>query len=244
MGGEAAFEGGAAGFDGHLEGIGHAVGIAGDGNGGVDEDGVSAHFHGFGGVTRSAEAGVDDDGDGSLFDDDADLVAGLDAAIGTDRRAEGHDGRDADVLEAFGKDGIGVDVRQDGELFFDEEFGGFKGFDRVGQEIAGVGMNFEFDPFGKARGSGEARKAHGFFCVSCATGVGQEEILFGIDEFEDIGERVFFAGEISAAEGDGDHFGAGGVEGVAHGFGRGKFAGSQDEAGTEDSSGDNQRLVG
>src|SRR5439155_21231787 len=82
FGGESNFVGSTARFDGHLEGHGDSVRIAGDGNRGVDEDGIGAHLHGFRGMARRAESSIDDDGHGGLLDNDADLVTRLDAAIG------------------------------------------------------------------------------------------------------------------------------------------------------------------
>ena len=113
--GQANFVGVAAGFDGGLEGAGHAAGIGGDGDGGIDEDGVSAQFHRFGGVAGSAEAGVHDDGDDGLFNDDADLLAGVQAAIGADGGPERHDGSDAHILQPARENGVGVDVGEDDE---------------------------------------------------------------------------------------------------------------------------------
>ena len=158
--GEADFIGGAAGFAGGFEGGGHAGGIGGDGDGGVDQDGVGAEFEGFGGVAGGADAGIDDDGDGGLGEDDFDLPTGRESLVGADGGAEGHDGGGADILQAAGEDGIGVDVGEDGEALIDEDFGGFEGLDGVGEEVAGVGVDFEFDPVGHARRNREAGEAH------------------------------------------------------------------------------------
>ncbi len=172
------------------------------------------------------------------------LVASvLEAAVGADGRAEGHDGGAADFLQAFGEDGVGINVGQDGKTFLNENFRGFEGFNGVGEQVAGVGMYFQFDPFGETGGDGEAGEADGFPGVHGAAGVGEEEVFLGIDKFEDVGKGIALAGEVGAAQGDGDHFGAAGGQGVAHGFGRGKFARAQDEAGTKLAAGNHQRLM-
>jgi hypothetical protein len=101
-------------------------------------------------------------------------------------------------LQAFGEDGIGVDVGKNDEAFLDQRFGGGKGFDGIRQEIARVGMDFELDPIGQSGGLGQVRQADGFGGVHGAAGVGEEEIFFGIHEIEDVGEGIALAGEIRA----------------------------------------------
>ena len=194
-------------------------------------------------MARGADAGVDDNGDGGLGEDDFDLAAGGDALMGADGGAEGHDGGCADVLEAAGEDGVGVDIWEDDETFVDEDFGGFEGFDGIWQEVAGVGMDFEFDPVGHAGGDGESGEADGFFGVHGAAGVGEEEDVGG-DEVEYVGEGIALAGEIGATEGDGDDFGAGGDDGVAHEFTGGEFSGAEHESGLEGAAGDDEGGVG
>ncbi len=173
---------------------------------------------------------VNDDGDGGLGDDDGDLISGGDAFVRADGCAEGHDGGAADILEAFGEDGVGVDVGEDGEAFLDEDFGGFEGFDGVGEEVGGIGVDFEFYPFREAGGVGESGEADGFLGVHGAAGVGEEEIFIGIDEVEDVGKGIVFSGEVGAAEGDGYDLGSGGFEGVFHGLVGREFSGSEEEA--------------
>ena len=97
-------------------------------------------------MARGAEAGVDDDGDAGLFDDDGDLRARFESAITPDGRAQRHDRGRTGVFEAFGQNGIGVDVGEHGESFGGENFRGAECFDRIGQEVLRVGMDLEFDP--------------------------------------------------------------------------------------------------
>src|SRR5439155_8043547 len=129
-------------FNRHLERDGHANRIARHRDGRVDQRGIGAQFHRFGGVTGRAQPGIDHDRHRRLLDDDANLVAGLDAAIRTDRRTQRHDGRRADVLQAFGQNRIGIDVRKHDETFLDQKFRGLQRLDRIRQEIARVGMDF------------------------------------------------------------------------------------------------------
>src|SRR2546430_12347013 len=77
FGSQTDFVGSTASFDGHFEGDRNAVGITRHGDGGVDQDSISAHLHGFGGVAGRAESSINDNGHGRLLDDDPDLITGL-----------------------------------------------------------------------------------------------------------------------------------------------------------------------
>ena len=91
-GSEACFVALAAGHYGEAEGVGHGHGIVGDGDGCVHQHGVGTHFHGFGGVRRSAEAGVNHHRDVALLNDDLQQVAGNEPFVSAYRGGEGHHG--------------------------------------------------------------------------------------------------------------------------------------------------------
>ena len=116
---------------------------------------------------------------------------------------------------------------------------------RVGQQVARVGMNLELDPFRQAGARGEAREAHGFLGVRRAAGVRQQQKSFRIDEFEDVRERIAFAGHIRAAQSHGDDFRAAGDQRIAHQFVRREFSRAHQQARGELAIGDLQfgRLV-
>ena len=241
--GEAGLAGGSSSLDGHLERAGHAHGIFGHGNGGVDQHCVSAEFERFRSVAGSAEAGVDNDGDAGLFDDDGNLGAGFESAIAPDGRTERHDRGRTGVFETLGQNGIGVDVGKHGETFGGEDLRGAESFDRIGQEILRVGVDFEFHPLGQSGGRREPGETHCFVRVHRAARVGEEEIFFRIDEIEDVGERIIAAAEIGAPQGHGDNFRAAGGQRIAHEFIRGELAGAEKEARFEGAPGDDQRLT-
>ena len=140
-----------------------------------------------------ADSGIDDDWNDGLCDDDGDLFTSRDAFVRTDRRTEWHDRGATAFLETFGEDRIGVDVGKNGETFFDKNFSSFERLDGIGEEVGGIGMNFEFDPFWEASGMSEASEANCFFGVHGSTGVGEQEVFFWVDEIEDIGEGIFFS---------------------------------------------------
>lgn len=94
--------------------------------------------------------GIDNDRDRRLLDDDANLVAGLETAVGADGRSQGHDRGGSGFLKSFGQNGIGIDIGEHHETFLHQLLGGLEGFDGIGKEVARIGMDLEFDPLGKA----------------------------------------------------------------------------------------------
>ena len=84
----------------------------------------------------------------------------------------------------------------------------------------------------------EARGANGFVGGVAGGGVGQDEDFFAVDVVE---KRFFGAvGEIHAADGDGDHVGAGGGVSASHFRKAAVLAGAHDQAGFEGAAGDDQ----
>src|SRR4051812_17697301 len=104
-------------------------------------------------------------------------------------------------------------------------------------------MDFQFDPFGQPRRGGQTRQTDGFFGVHSTAGVRQEQKSFWINEFEDVGEGIFFSAQISPTQSDGHELRPAGDERLAHRLGGREFASSYQEAGLELSSGDDQRSL-
>ena len=109
------------------EGCCHGGGVAGFGDGGVEEDGVVAHFHGGGGVGGGADAGVDDEGFArEAIAQELEGVGVVEAAAGADGGAPGHKGVATEIAQAVGEDEVIGHVREDFEAVFDEGFGGLE----------------------------------------------------------------------------------------------------------------------
>ena len=168
----------------------HPARILGDGYGRVYQDGVGTHFHRFRRMAGPANPGIDNHWDGRLIDDYAELVPSFQAAIGANRRTQGHHRRRAGVLQSLGKHGVRVDVGQHDEAFAHQDFRRGQRFDRVRQQIARIGVDFQLDPFGQSGGGGQVRQADGFGGVAGSAGIGQKQITFRINVLEDIGERI------------------------------------------------------
>ena len=122
FGGQAGFVSDPPCFGGHFKGAGHFDRLIGSGDRGIDQYGVGAHFHGFGGVGRLHP--VRHRRRRARFACSMMISMGgfgIDAAIGADGTGQRHHGRAANVLQFFGEDGVGVDIRQDDEAVFDED---------------------------------------------------------------------------------------------------------------------------
>src|SRR5690349_2254621 len=140
------------------------------------------------------------------FADDAQVSRVLNAHSGTDRSAKRHHGGGAGIDQLAGVDQIVVSVRQYDEAFLDQNAGGFEQSFIVWEQRLLIADHFELDPVGEADFAGEAGGADRFVGGVAAGGVGQDEHFRTIDVID---QGFFgFVGEIDAADGDGDHFGA------------------------------------
>ena len=173
-----------AGLNAFFESDAHGARVTGDGQGRIDQHGVGAHFHRFRGMGWRSESGIDDYGHRGLLDDNCDVVAGSQPLVGADRRSKRHDRRRAGFLKMFGQDRVGVDVGQNDKTFFDQDFCGLEGFDRIRQQVIGVRRDFEFDPGFATCCTGNPGQANRFLGIARATGVGQQQVAFGVDMFE------------------------------------------------------------
>ncbi len=99
-------------------------------------------------------------------------------------------------------------------------------------------MNFEFNPLRQARRRRQAGQSNRLFGVLGAAGIGQHQVFLGVDEIQDVGERVFFTRQIGAAQGDGDNLSPAGGQRVAHPLRRAEFAGSHQQTRAETSARD------
>ena len=91
----------------------------------------------------------------ALLDDQREVVGVADPHAAADRRAERHDRRAADVLQAPREHRVVVRVGQHDEAVVDELLGGGEQLGRVGQQRALVADDLELDPVGLERLAGE-----------------------------------------------------------------------------------------
>ena len=120
------------------------------------QDRVAAELHRQRGVaTRCRRRRRGSPGRSACSTMSAQVVRVADAHAAADRRAERHDRRAADVLEAAREHRVVGRVRQDGEAVVDELLGGDQQLGRVGQQRALVADDLELDPVGRERLAGE-----------------------------------------------------------------------------------------
>ncbi len=143
------------------------------GDGGREQNGVTAELHRERGVRRGADAGVEDDGDARPLDDHGDVVRVRDTQPGTDGGAQRHDRRAAGLLEPPREDRVVVGVRQHGEAVGHQLLGRVEQLDRVGQQRVLVGDHLELDQVGLERLAREPGGEHGVPGGEAPGGVGQ-----------------------------------------------------------------------
>jgi hypothetical protein len=94
-----------------------------------------------------------------------------------------------------------VDVRQDHEAAFHQLTGGEKGFNGVGHQVFGVGVNFQLQPI-RAKGfAGEFGCEDGLLGIPHARSIWQQPVSLCIEVVDDI---VGFAIGAYTAQGHGD----------------------------------------
>ena len=119
---------------------------------------VAAELHRQRRVGGRADAGVEDHRHARRLDDEREVGGVGDPLAAADRRAERHDRRAADVLQAAGEHRVVARVGQHDEAVVDELLGGDEQLRRVGQQRALVADDLELDPVGAAAPRGRAAR--------------------------------------------------------------------------------------
>ena len=186
------------------------------------------------------DAGVEDHRHAGALDDEREVVGVADPHARADRRAQRHDRRAADVLQAAGEDRVVVGVGQDDEAVGHELLGRQQQLGRVGQQRALVADDLELDPVGLERLAGQPRGDDGVAGREAAGGVGQQ---LDAAVLEDVDERAARR-RIDAPQGDGDELGARGADGLGQRLQAREAAGAEDQARAQRAPGDLERRVG
>ena len=101
---------------------GHAIGVRRDGDRRVHQHCIRAQFHRLSRMTRRTNARIHHHRHCGLLNDDADLVARLDAPVGPDRRAQRHHRCTTHFLQALRQDRIGIDIGQNRKTLLSPKF--------------------------------------------------------------------------------------------------------------------------
>ena len=149
-------------------------------------------------------------------------------------------------LEPAGHDRVVAGVAEHLEPLLDQHLGRFERGQRVGQERARVGQDFELDPVGAgvvqpfeqlaAEPGGPQRVLGG----EAARGVGQDRVPPRVEEVEQVPPLAIE--QPLAADGDRDDLGAAGVEAVAHQLERGVLARPHQQPALDRVGADRERL--
>jgi len=99
-------------------------------------------------MARDADPGVDHHRDRRLLDNNLQHGFGFQPLIGADRRTQRHHRRAAHLFQSFTQHRIGAAVGQHHEPFADQQLRRFQGFNRVGQQPAGVRVDLQLQPMG------------------------------------------------------------------------------------------------
>ena len=101
-------------------------------------------------------------------------------------------------------------------------------------------MNLEFHPLRQSRRCRKPRESHGLFGIHRATGVGKQQVFFGINEVENVGIRITLAREVGAPQGHRHNLRTTLMQGIAHELVGRKFSGAQKQAGADFTAGDDE----
>lgn len=198
-----------------LHGRGHLFGVLGSSDGGVEEDSVEAHLHGDTGIGGGSDSGIDDQRDfGDLLAEDAQGGMVLNSKSGTDRGGERHDRGSAGIDQPLCRDQVVIGVRENDEAFFGQDPRGFDEAENVREQGLFIANDFELHPFGEADLAAEAGGPDGIVDGIAGGSIGQEKVLRAVDVIEH--RLLGFVGQIDAADGDGDDFGAGSFVAADH----------------------------
>ena len=181
-------------------------------------------------MARSSDTGIHYHRHVALLDDDAQEVAGLQSLVRTDGGSQRHHRSGSGFFQTLAEGRVGLAVGQYHETEFHEFFRSLQGLGRVGQQVARVGMDFQFQPVGAEGFAGHLCGEHGFFCGTHAGGVRKELDMRVDDMFQHV---VFLVLKLDAFHGDGHHLGAGSENGFFHDLVGVEFSCSQEQAGVE-----------
>ena len=126
-------------------------------------------------MTGGTDTGINHYGHGGLIDDNLQEVLHAQTFIRTDGGSQGHHRGSTGLFQVLAQRRVGLTIGEYNETEFYQLFGGFQGFNGVGQQIAGVGVNLELEPVG----------AKGLACH-----LGGKDRLLGIAHTRRVGQQL------------------------------------------------------
>ena len=179
-------------------------------------------------MARYAYTRINDHRDRGLLDNNFQHRFGFQSLIGANWRAERHHRRAARFFQTFAQHRIGAAVGQHHEAFPYQNFRRFQRFNRVGEQPAGVRVNFQFQPVSTQRFPRQTGGKDRFFRRFGAGGVGQQANASRQQRRED---RVIMLTKIDALHRQRYQLAAGGANGLHHDVGGSEFTGAGEKMG-------------
>ena len=119
-----------------------------------------------------------------------------------------------------------MNVGHHDEAVLDKLLGGLQRFDRIGKQIARIGMYLQLHPVRSERLAGQLGSENRLAGVAHARGIGQQTHAPGIQMAQDIVLRIF---QLDALQRDGHQLAPAGPDGLAHQSARRELAGSDEQ---------------
>ena len=164
-------------------------------------------------MRRCAQPSVDHHRDLALGQNNFQKCARGQPLVAADGRAQGHDRGGAGFRELAAQHRVGVNVGQDHEPTLGQRFGGGQGFDGIGHQVLGIGMDFQLEPVGLQSLARKLGGQNGLVAVAHARGIGQQLVALGFEVGKDVICRAVGA---NPAQRHGHKLRARGGEAVAH----------------------------
>ena len=165
-------------------------------------------------MAGGSNAGIHHDGHGGLFDDDLQEVLHPQSLVGADGSCQRHHGSGSSLFQMLAECGVGLTIRQYDKAQFDQLLRGLEGLDRVGEEVAWVGVNLQFEPVGAEGLACHLGSKDSLFGCAYTAGVGKQldALVLG-----DVGEQVIVPVlQFDALHGHRHHLGARCLDGLCH----------------------------
>ena len=123
---------------------------------------------------------------------------------------------------------VGLAIRENDETQLHQFFRSLEGLHGVGEQIAGVGMDFEFQPVGAEGFAGHLCGKHRFFGIAHSAGVGQKLDMLVLRDVRQ--QVVLLVLQLYALHRHGHHFRFGSFDGTCHDLVVVEFAGTEEKA--------------
>lgn len=172
-------------------GFGYYYWVFGMGDGGVYQYCFVIQFYGDCCIGSGVYVGVYQYWDFGFFEDDVQVVGVVDVQVGVDQVGQWYYCDVVDFGQLVGDDWVVVGVYYYVEVVFYQLFGGFEGFDDVGEQGFLVGEDFQFDQVVFVQQFvGQVVGVYGFDCVIVVGGVWQDGVVIWWDYIQ----QVWFVG--------------------------------------------------